>query len=185
MPDTPRPGSPAAPSETGGLPRPRFCDPRCAGGGFDVRLLPLSRGRPATASGWRHGADSLRPGISATRSALAKLRKDGVRLGQLSALSIVYALLFEQPILDVVLIALNGIGALVAALAAVVAFTAIRRQGRAALLALGVYGACLAGHRPRRGCSSAARLAPGVPARADSRLPGRSDMTSYAATLVA
>ncbi len=76
----------------------------------------------------------------------AKLRKDGVRLGLLSALSIVYALLFEQPILDVVLIALNGIGVLVAALAAVVAFTAIRRQGRAALLALGVYGACLAGH---------------------------------------
>ena len=76
----------------------------------------------------------------------AKLRKDGGRLGLLSALSIVYALLFEQPILDVVLIALNGIGVLVAALAAVVAFTAIRRQGRAALLALGVYGACLVGH---------------------------------------
>ena len=76
----------------------------------------------------------------------AKLRKDGGRLGLLSALSIVYALLFEQPILDVVLIALNGIGVLVAALAVVVAFTAIRRHGRAALLALGVYGACLAGH---------------------------------------
>jgi hypothetical protein len=76
----------------------------------------------------------------------AKLRKDGVRLGLLSALSIVYALLFEQPILDVVLIALNGIAALVAALAVVVAFTAIRRQGRAAVLAFAVYGACLAGH---------------------------------------
>jgi hypothetical protein len=76
----------------------------------------------------------------------AKLRKDGVRLGLLSVLSIVYALLFEQRMLDVVLIALNGIGVLVAALAAVVAFSAIRRHGRAALLALGVYGACLAGH---------------------------------------
>ena len=76
----------------------------------------------------------------------AKLRKDGVRLGLLAALSIVYALLFEQRVLDVLLIALNGIGALVAALAVVVAFTAIRRHGRAALLGLGVYGACLAGH---------------------------------------
>ena len=76
----------------------------------------------------------------------AKLRKDGIRLGLLAALSIVYALLIEQAIVDVVLIALNGAGALVATLAAVVAATAIRRHGRPALLALGVYGACLAGH---------------------------------------
>jgi hypothetical protein len=76
----------------------------------------------------------------------AKLRKDGLRLGLLAALSIVYALLFEQPILDVVLIALNGIGAVVAILAVIVAGTAIRRHGRPALLALGVYAACLAGH---------------------------------------
>jgi hypothetical protein len=75
----------------------------------------------------------------------AKLRKDGLRLGLLAALSIVYALPFEQAVLDVVLIALNGIGAVVATLAAVVAATAIRRHGRPALLALGVYGACLAG----------------------------------------
>jgi hypothetical protein len=76
----------------------------------------------------------------------SKLRKDGIRLGLLSVLSIVYALLFEQRILDIVLIGLNGIGALVAALAFVVAAIAVRRHGRAALLGLGVYGACLAGH---------------------------------------
>ena len=76
----------------------------------------------------------------------SKLRKDGIRLGLLSVLSIVYALLFEQRIVDVLLIALNGIGALVAALAVIVAATAARRHGRAALLGLGVYGACLAGH---------------------------------------
>jgi hypothetical protein len=76
----------------------------------------------------------------------SKLRKDGIRLGLLSVLSIVYALLIEQRIVDVVLIGLNGIGALVAALAAVVAATSVRRHGRAALLGLGVYGACLAGH---------------------------------------
>ena len=56
--------------------------------------------------------------------ASAKLRKDGLRLGLLAALSIVYALLFEQPILDVVLIAVNGIGALVATLATIVTATA-------------------------------------------------------------
>ena len=76
----------------------------------------------------------------------AKLRKDGLRLGLLAALSIVYALLFEQRIVDVLLIGLNVIGVLVAALAVVVAVGAIGRHGRAAMLGLGVYGACLVGH---------------------------------------
>lgn len=75
-----------------------------------------------------------------------KLRKDGVRLGLVSVLSIVYALLFDQPVLNVLLIALNGFGVLVATLALVVAATAIRRHGLTALIALAVYGACLLGH---------------------------------------
>lgn len=76
----------------------------------------------------------------------AKLRKDGIRLGLVSVLSIVYALLFDQPVLNVLLIAVNAFGVLVATLALIVACTAIRRSGRAALIALTVYGACLAGH---------------------------------------
>jgi hypothetical protein len=75
-----------------------------------------------------------------------KLRKDGVRLGVVSVLSIVYALLFDHSVLNVLLIAVNGFGVLVATLALVVAATAIRRHGRAALVALAVYGACLLGH---------------------------------------
>lgn len=75
-----------------------------------------------------------------------KLRKDGLRLSLVSVLSIVYALLFDQPVLNVLLIAVNGFGVLVATLALVVAGTAIRRHGRAALIALAVYGACLVGH---------------------------------------
>ena len=76
----------------------------------------------------------------------AKLRKDGIRLALVSVLSIVYALLFDQPVLNVLLIAVNGFGVLVASLALVVAGTAIRRHGREALIALAVYGACLLGH---------------------------------------
>ena len=75
----------------------------------------------------------------------AKLRKDGIRLGLVSVPSIVYALLFDHPILDVLLIAVNGFGVLVATVAFIVACTAIRRHGRA-LIAFAVYGACLAGH---------------------------------------
>jgi hypothetical protein len=76
----------------------------------------------------------------------AKLRKDGTRLGLVSVLSIGYALLFDQPVLNVLLIAVNGFGVLVATIAVVVAGTAIRRHGRAALIGLAVYGACLLGH---------------------------------------
>ena len=76
----------------------------------------------------------------------AKLRKDGIRLGLVSVLSIGYALVFDQPILNVLLIAVNGFGLLVATIAVVVAGTAIRRHGRAALIGLAVYGACLMGH---------------------------------------
>jgi len=76
----------------------------------------------------------------------AKLRKDGIRLGVLSVLSIGYALLFDQPVLNVLLIAVNGFGVLVATIAVVVAGTAIRRHGQAALIGLAVYGACLIGH---------------------------------------
>ena len=76
----------------------------------------------------------------------AKLRKDGIRLGLVSVLSIAYALLFDHPVLNVLLIAVNGFGVLVAVLALVVACTAIRRHGRRAALALAVYGACLFGH---------------------------------------
>jgi len=76
----------------------------------------------------------------------AKLRKDGIRLGLVGALSIISALVLEQQLLEVVLIALNGFGVVVGTLALVVACFALRRHGRAALLALAVYGACLAGH---------------------------------------
>ena len=76
----------------------------------------------------------------------AKLRKDGLRLGLVAAASIVYALLYEQAVVDVILIALNGIGALVATIAVIVAAAAIRRHGRAAVPAVAVYGACLVGH---------------------------------------
>jgi hypothetical protein len=76
----------------------------------------------------------------------AKLRKDGIRLGVISILSIIYALVLEQPVLDVLLIALNAVGVLVGTLALIVALVAIRRQGRAALTAAVVYAACTAGH---------------------------------------
>jgi hypothetical protein len=75
-----------------------------------------------------------------------KLRRDGIRLGVVAVVSIVYSLLFEQRVLDVVLIAVNGFGALIATLALIVAAVAIRRHGRAALIAVAVYGACLAAH---------------------------------------
>ena len=76
----------------------------------------------------------------------AKLRKDGIRLGVVAALSIVYALIFEQPVVGVLLIVLNGIGLFVAAVAAIVAVAALRRHGRVAGVALAVYAACLLGH---------------------------------------
>ena len=76
----------------------------------------------------------------------AKLRKDGIRLGLIAGLSILYALVFEQRLLDVLLIVLNGFGVLVGTIALIVALVATRRQGRAALIALAVYGACTAGH---------------------------------------
>lgn len=86
------------------------------------------------------------PGQVADALTPRKLRRDGIRLGLVSVLSILYALVFEQAVLDIVLVALNGFGVLVAALALIVAGFAIRRHGRAALIALAVYGACLAGH---------------------------------------
>ena len=76
----------------------------------------------------------------------SKLRKDGIRLGLVAVLSIIYALVLEQPVVDVLLIGLNGVGVLVGALALIVAIVAIRRQRRVALTAAVVYGACTAGH---------------------------------------
>jgi Na+/proline symporter len=86
------------------------------------------------------------PGQLADALTPRKLRRDGIRLGLVAVLSILYALVFEQAVLDIVLVALNGFGVLVAALALIVAALAIRRHGRAAAIALAVYGACLAGH---------------------------------------
>lgn len=76
----------------------------------------------------------------------AKVRRDGIRLGLVAVLSIVYALVLDQTVVDVLLIVLNGFGVLVAGLALVVSAATFRRHGRAALVALAVYGACLAGH---------------------------------------
>ncbi len=75
-----------------------------------------------------------------------KLRKDGIRLGLVASLSIIYALAFEQRVLDILLVVLNGFGVFVGVLALLFAFFAIRRHGRAALIAVAVYGACTAGH---------------------------------------
>ena len=82
-------------------------------------------------------ADALAP---------TKLRKDGIRLGLVGTFSIVYALLFDQRVLDVLLIGLNGFGVLIGALALIFAAVAIRQHGRAAVIALVVYGGCLLGH---------------------------------------
>ena len=82
----------------------------------------------------------------ATALAPKKLRKDGIRLGLIAAVTIIYALLFEQPVLDVLLIILNSLGVLIGTLALIFAMFAIRQHGRAALIALAVYGACTAGH---------------------------------------
>jgi hypothetical protein len=76
----------------------------------------------------------------------AKLRKDGIRLGLIAVLSILYAIAFEQPVVDVLLIGVNGFGVLIGTLAVAFAAFAIRRHGRAAALALAVYGACTAAH---------------------------------------
>jgi hypothetical protein len=76
----------------------------------------------------------------------SKLRKDGIRLGVVGVASIVYALLFEQALVDVLLLAVNGFGVLVATIAIVVALSAARRHGRRALGAAAVYGGCLALH---------------------------------------
>lgn len=76
----------------------------------------------------------------------AKLRMDGVRLGLVALVSIIYAVAFEQPVVDVLLIGVNGFGVLVGMLALVVAAVGIRRHGRAAIIALAVYGTCTAAH---------------------------------------
>jgi hypothetical protein len=76
----------------------------------------------------------------------AKLRKDGIRLGIVAVVSIVYAVTFEQPVLDVLLIGLNGFGVLVGLLALGFVAVGIRQHGRAAVVALAVYGACTAAH---------------------------------------
>ena len=75
-----------------------------------------------------------------------KLRKDGIRLGLVAGLSIIYAVAFEQPVLDVLLIGLNGFGVLVGVLALLFALSASRQHGRAAFIALAVYGVCTAAH---------------------------------------
>jgi hypothetical protein len=82
----------------------------------------------------------------ATALAPRKLRKDGIRLGLIAAISIIYTLLFEQPVFDVLLIVVNSFGVLVGTLALIFACFAVRQYGRAALIALAVYGACTAGH---------------------------------------
>jgi hypothetical protein len=75
-----------------------------------------------------------------------KLRKDGIRLGLIAVISIVYAIAFDQPVLDVLLIGLNGFGVLIGTLALVFAAFAVRQHGRAAVIAAAVYGACTVGH---------------------------------------
>ena len=82
----------------------------------------------------------------ATALAPKKLRTDGIRLGAIAALSIIYALLLEQPVLDVLLIVVNCLGVIVGTLALIFASFAIRQHGRTALIALAVYGACTAAH---------------------------------------
>jgi hypothetical protein len=76
----------------------------------------------------------------------AKLRKDALRLGLVAAVSILYGVTLEQPVLDVLLIALNAFGAFVAVIAVVFAAFGVRRHGRSAAIALGVYGACAVAH---------------------------------------
>ena len=76
----------------------------------------------------------------------SKVRKDGIRLGAIAAVSIGYALMFEQRVLDVLLIGLNGVGVLIGGVALLFAAFAVRRHGRAAAVGLAVYGACTAAH---------------------------------------
>lgn len=104
-------------------------------------------GAKTAESAYGEGMSPLSPS-SQLADALApvKLRKDGIRLGLVALLSIAYTLVFEQRLVDVLLIAVNGFGVLIGALALIFAFFAIRRHGRAALIALAVYGACTAGH---------------------------------------
>lgn len=104
-------------------------------------------GAKTAESAYGEGMSPLSPS-SQLADALApvKLRKDGIRLGLVALLSIAYTLVFEQRLVDVLLIAVNGFGVLVGALALIFALFAIRRHGRAALIALAVYGACTAGH---------------------------------------
>lgn len=107
-----------------------------------------------TESGAKNGESAYGDGMSpltpssqlADALAPPKLRKDGIRLGLVALLSVVYTLVFEQRLMDVLLVVLNGFGVLVGALALIFAFVAIRRHGRAAVIALAVYGACTAGH---------------------------------------
>jgi hypothetical protein len=64
----------------------------------------------------------------------------------IAVLSILYAIAFAQPVLDVLLIGVNGFGVLIGTLALAFAAFAVRQQGRAAVVALAVYGACTAAH---------------------------------------
>ena len=59
----------------------------------------------------------------------AKLRKDGIRLGLVSVVSLVYAFVLDHAVLNALLIGLNGFGVLVAMLALAIAGTAIRQGG--------------------------------------------------------
>ena len=76
----------------------------------------------------------------------AKLRKDGIRLGVIAVLSILYAIAFAQPVLDVLLIGVNSFGVLIGTLALAFAAFAVRRHRRSAVAAAAVYGACTAAH---------------------------------------
>jgi hypothetical protein len=63
-----------------------------------------------------------------------------------AVVSIVYAIAFAQPVLDVLLLGVNGFGVLIGTLALAFAAFAVRQHGRAAVAALAVYGACTAAH---------------------------------------
>ncbi|HZG36873.1 MAG TPA: hypothetical protein VEY87_13615 [Gaiellaceae bacterium] len=75
-----------------------------------------------------------------------KLRKDAIRLGLLAGVTVGYGVLFAQPVLDALLIGLNGFAVLVTVIAIGFAATALRRHGRTAAIALAVYGASTAAH---------------------------------------
>jgi hypothetical protein len=114
------------------------------------RLPPASHTPPDATARSRNVIPTVSPvaptGLLADALTPTKLRRDGIRLGLISSFSIIYALVFEQRVLDFLLIGLNGFGVLIGALALIFAAVAIREHGRTAFIALVVYGACTIGH---------------------------------------